>query len=84
MNKLIVKPMPPSHATPTIAGQVAPAGRSPMPRRSASHEKPTMPMGLPMNRPSAMPSGIDSVKLPSVNPDRETPALAKANTGRIM
>ena len=40
-----------------------------------------MPSGLPMNRPSAMPSGTGSSSLASDSPCSDTPALAKANSG---
>ena len=83
MNKLIVKPMPPSMPTPRSWAQLAPSGLGAKRLTTASQVAPKMPSGLPTRRPSAMPSGIGSRSLASDRPCSDTPALAKANSGRM-
>ena len=83
MNRLMVKPMPPSMPTPRICAQVAPSGLGARPLATAIPVAPKMPSGLPMKRPSAMPSGTGSTSFASDRPASDTPALAKANSGRM-
>src|SRR5262249_54085797 len=81
--RLMVKPMPPSTATPYKARHEAPAGMSA--RRSAiSRPAPsTMPICLPRKRPAATPSATGCSRLPSDSSPSGRPALAKANTGMM-
>ena len=55
MNRLMVKPMPPSMATPKAAASVAPSGLPASLSRSPPASSPNTPSGLPRNSPSAMP-----------------------------
>ncbi|MOA11855.1 hypothetical protein D3C78_1318140 [compost metagenome] len=43
-----------------------------------------MPSGLPINRPAIIPSGSIEVSPESVTPCNDTPALAKAKSGKII
>ncbi|MNR34523.1 hypothetical protein D3C85_1523020 [compost metagenome] len=54
-----------------------------MPIFTASQVRPNTPSILPSNRPTAMPIGTSWVKLSTVTPLRDRPALAKANSGRM-
>jgi hypothetical protein len=56
MNRLMVKPMPQSSATPTSCDQLAPIGTSAKPARMASAAAPNTPTSLPTSSPSATPS----------------------------
>ncbi len=53
------------------------------PPASASQLAARMPLGLPITRPATIPSGTGASSLASVSPASETPALAKANSGKI-
>ncbi|MNO07392.1 hypothetical protein D3C81_2295590 [compost metagenome] len=54
-----------------------------MPVFTASQVRPYTPMVLPSSRPIAMPIGTSWVKLSTVTPVRDRPALANANNGRM-
>ncbi|MNO04600.1 hypothetical protein D3C81_2256930 [compost metagenome] len=54
-----------------------------MPSLTDSQVRPNTPRVLPSNKPTAMPIGTWWVKLSSVTPASDTPALAKANKGRM-
>ncbi|MNR30911.1 hypothetical protein D3C85_1483890 [compost metagenome] len=79
----MVKPMPQRIATPNTWPQLAPWGRAAMPIFTASQVRPNTPTALPSNRPTAMPIGTSWVKLSTVTPLKDRPALAKANSGRM-
>ena len=79
MNRLIVKPMPHSMATPQTWSQVAPRSGAARPKRTVSQTAPKMPSCLPRNRPAAIPSGSGASSRSSPTPASDTPALAKPN-----
>ena len=81
MNRLMVKPMPHSSATPSNCGQLAPTGMSARPRRMVRAALPNTPISLPSTRPSATPSVRWSSSISAPTPAKDTPALAKPNTG---
>ncbi|MPN59458.1 hypothetical protein SDC9_207179 [bioreactor metagenome] len=66
-----------------ICGNEVPSGSCASFRRSANQQNRLIPSGLPTSRPAIMPSGRMDVSPSIVTPCNETPALAKANSGRI-
>ncbi|MNY63323.1 hypothetical protein D3C86_2002640 [compost metagenome] len=50
----------------------------------ASQQNKLMPSGLPINSPAIMPIGSIDVRPLRVTPCSDTPALAKANSGKII
>lgn len=83
MNRLMVKPIPHSSPSPTIAFQSMPSGKRENPVARASRAANTTPTGLPATRPSATPSGTGVSRSSSAKPPSARPALANANTGRM-
>jgi hypothetical protein len=84
MNRLMVKPMPQSTATPRNCVQLAPTGRSASLRRIITADRPKTPTTLPASRPSATPSVSGASRMSDDRLAKETPALAKPKTGTMM
>ena len=83
INRLIVKPTPHNNATPYSCPQLNPSGFFAKPLLLAIQTKPKTPTCLPTNRPRPIPSGTGSSRIEGEIPSSETPALARANTGRM-
>ncbi len=83
MNSDIVNPIPASRPTPTRCMVRTPAGRPASPKRTAAQEKSPTPMGLPISRPSAIPSTTGLPSPPTTSGSSATPALARAKSGMI-
>ncbi len=83
MNRLIVKPIPHSSATPSVCPQLAAAGRSASRAFTRMATVPNTPTSFPTTRPAATPSVSGSIKTAGVTPAKETPALAKPKIGTI-
>ena len=84
MNSEIVNPIPDSAAPPAMRSRVSPGPNSPIFSSFRSDVDPK----IPMNLPSTSPSTIPQVRGEVIAADRisgvmTTPALARANSGRI-
>ena len=67
INRLMVKPIPQSRATPYIWTRLAPSGHVAQPHLTASQDAPITPTCLPMNNPAAMPSGTGASRAPTAS-----------------
>jgi hypothetical protein len=83
MKRLIVKPMPVRTLVPYSVIQLAPAGGVAQPARIANRAAPNTPICLPTNKPAAMPSGTGSMIEDGDRSEKDSPALAKPNKGRM-
>ena len=84
INKLMVKPTPATVATPNTPSQVLTCGLRASLQYTAMRQLVQMQIGLAMHNPSAIPSGIGCHSCHRCMPANDIPALAKANTGRII
>ena len=81
MNRLMVKPMPPSIDTPRTCCQLLPAGLAASPQRTAAQRRPEYAGRLAHEETERDAERDGSNSLPNDMPASDTPALAKANRG---
>ena len=79
----IVKPIPHSTETAKICFILTNNGSLAIFNFTAIKQKLNTPSGFPMNNPSMIPNGKASPSVSKLTPLNGTPALAKANIGRI-
>lgn len=80
--KDIVKPTPARNAAPIRLNQDMSLDKDAKPNFEAIQQKPTIPSGLPMQRPAIMPI-LTAVKTLKCIPNTKIPVLKKAKRGRI-
>jgi hypothetical protein len=83
MKTLTMNPIPHRTDTPKSELRPIPSGIRAIRRRIAAALIRNTPAGLPTRRPAMIPSGTGSRSNLGERPSIDTPALAKAKTGRM-